>query len=207
MRIGVVSSVVLTGVLLGGAAQAQSNPATGGGGGGGDSGGGDMDDKKIVVGGDLPILFPVSSDFGNATGPMLGILARGGYRITPPLELTARIGYLAGLGKSNGPVSTSISGFPIWLGARYYFQEPPAGFYGFAEIAINAFNVNASVGGASASQGFTREGFNLGGGYVISPDLPIDIRAQLSYINLLGTQGGESAAIALGLSVGYSFFF
>jgi hypothetical protein len=170
-----------------------------------------MDDKKIVAGADLQFVLPVG-DLGNATGPQIGALLRGGYRVMPALEITARIGYLYGLSKSQGSVlgqsySTSVSNIPIWVGARYYFMDAPAGFYGDAELALNLLSVNASFAGTSASTGATREGFNLGAGYVISTDLPIDIRAQFMYMNLLGTQSGETAMMGIGLSVGYSLFF
>lgn len=172
---------------------------------------GSMDDKKITVGADAQFILPVG-DMSNATGPQIGALLRGGYRVIPPLEITARIGYLAGLSKSQGSsaignVSSSISNIPLWVGARYYFMDAPAGLYGAAELGFNFQQVSASVGGVSASQGATREGFNLGVGYVISQDLPIDIRAQYSYFNLLGTQSGETAEMGIGLSVGYSLFF
>ncbi|HEY1692122.1 MAG TPA: outer membrane beta-barrel protein [Polyangiaceae bacterium] len=171
-----------------------------------------MDDKKIDVGADVQFVLPLNSDFSNVSGPLIGAVVRGGYRVIPPLEITARVGYLAGLSKSQsagplGNVSTSISDIPIWVGARYYFMEPPAGLYGAAEIGINALTAHVSEGGVSASQGETREGFNIGAGYVISPDLPIDIRAQFMYFNLLGTENGEKGEFGLGLSVGYSFFF
>ena len=51
-----------------------------------------------------------------------------------------------------------------------------------------------------------RAGFNLGVGYVLSKDLPIDVRLQFSYLNLIGTGSGEPALMGLGLSAGYSFF-
>ena len=170
-----------------------------------------MDDKKIVVGGDVQFMLPLNSDFSNVSGPWIGAVVHGGYRVTPALEVTARIGYLAGLSKSNGPLSSSISDIPIWVGARYYFMNAPAGLYGAAEIGLNDMTLKASetVGGqsVSASTGLTREGFNVGAGYVISPDLPIDIRAQFMYLNLLGTDSGEKALFGLGISAGYSFFF
>jgi Outer membrane protein beta-barrel domain len=171
-----------------------------------------MDDKKIVVGGDVQFVLPLNSDFSNATGPLIGAVIRGGYRVTPALEVTARIGYLAGLSKSQsagplGNVSTSISDIPIWIGARYYLMNAPAGLYGAAEIGLNDMTAKVSEGGTSLSAGETREGFNLGAGYVISPDLPIDIRAQFMYLNLLGTENGEKALFGLGISAGYSVFF
>ncbi|HEY6459869.1 MAG TPA: outer membrane beta-barrel protein [Polyangiaceae bacterium] len=174
-----------------------------------------MDDKKIVVGGDAQFVLPLNSDFSNGSGPWIGVVAHGGYRITPAFEVTARVGYLAGLSKSQSTtiggqkfsVSESISDIPIWIGARYYFMDAPAGLYGAAEIGINAMTGHFSEDGVSASTGETREGFNVGAGYVISPDVPIDIRVQFMDLNLLGTSSGEPSLLGLGISAGYSFFF
>ncbi len=211
MRLAILSGVVTTAALLLGSstALAQGAPPAAAAPSGG--GGGSMDDKKIVVGGDLQFVLPLNSDFSNATGPLIGVLVHGGYRVIPALEITGRIGYLYGLSKSQGQIagqdySTSISDIPIFVGARYYFMEPPAGLYGAAEIGANLLSVKASVAGQSASNGATREGINLGVGYVISPDLPIDIRAQFMYLNLLGTDSGEKGEYGLGISAGYSFF-
>jgi hypothetical protein len=179
---------------------------------------GSMDDKKITVGGDLQFIIPVG-DMSNGTGPQIGPLVRAGYRVIPPLEITARLGYLWGFNKSTSAggitVNNNVSNFPIWVGARYFFMDAPAGLYGAAELALNIMSDNFSQTGnvagnnlgTSGSTGATREGFNLGVGYVISPDLPIDIRAQFSYFNLLGTNSGENALFGIGLSAGYSFFF
>jgi hypothetical protein len=170
------------------------------------------DDKKIGIGVEAQFLLPLG-DFGKATGPQLGPIIRIGYRVTPPLELTFRTGYLFGIGKTpdgtppGADVSTSVSNIPLWLGARYFFMEPYAGLYGSAELAINLMTAHSTVLGQSASTGITREGFNLGVGYVISKDLPIDIRAQFSMLNLLGKETGETTFLAIGLSAGYTFQF
>ncbi|MGH7294435.1 MAG: outer membrane beta-barrel protein [Polyangiaceae bacterium] len=169
------------------------------------------DDKKITVGGDLQFVLPIG-DMANFTGPQIGVLLRGGYRVIPPLELTGRIGYLFGLDKSQGNgLSKNFSNIPIWVGARYFFMDAPAGLYGAAEVGLNAQTAHASgnVGGVSVSgsAGATREGFNIGAGYVVSQDLPIDIRVQFSDFNLLGTNSGEKAELGIGVSAGYCFFF
>ena len=145
-------------------------------------------------------------------------MIRGGYRIIPPLELTARIGYLFAFGKSQDhgdrqTASTSLTDFPVWLGARTSWCDAPAGLYAAAEIGMNFLTSSAStVNGqaASSSTGDTRAGFNLGVGYVIRKDLPIDVRLQYSYFNLIGSPPAPMATAALmgfGLSAGYSFFF
>jgi len=163
------------------------------------------DDKKITLGGDLQFVLPIG-DMGDYEGPQIGALFHAGYRVIPALEITGRIGYLAGLSKSQGPVDISLSNIPIWVGARYFFMDAPAGLYAGAELALNLMTATASGGGLSASKGVTREGFNVGAGYVISRDLPIDIRAQLSMFNLLGKDTGEPTFMGIGISAGYSFF-
>lgn len=216
-KILAMAGVAITSMLFTGSAFAQGAPPPPPAGGAAEpapapAAGGDEADKKIGIGIEGQFMLPLG-DFGKATGPQIGPLVRFGYRVMPQLELTARTGYLAGLGKTpdgvpaGADVSTSVSNIPIWLGARYFFMEPYAGLYGSAELALNLMTAHTTILGASASTGATREGFNLGAGYVISKDLPIDIRAQFSYLNLLGTDTGETAFIAIGISAGYTFQF
>lgn len=167
------------------------------------------DGKNIGLGGDLLFLIP-TGDLADGTGPQLGPLFRAGYRVMPSLEVTGRIGYLGGFSKSQGgangaDVSTSVAVIPIWAGARYFFMEPKAGLYGAAEIGLNFISASVSAGDVSVSDSTTRFGANLGAGYVISKELPIDIRAQLSMYNLLGRNDGESVFLGVGLSAGYTF--
>jgi outer membrane protein with beta-barrel domain len=171
------------------------------------AGGGDEADKKIGIGLDAQVLIPLG-DFGDASGFHIGPMVRAGYRVTPPLELTLRIGYLLDFGKSIGPVTIKSNIVPILVGARYFFMEPYAGVYGAAEVGMNLImpSIDPDVPGVKLDSQ-TRFGFNLGAGYVISKDLPIDFRAQFSYLNLLGTEEGEKSAFGLGLSVGYTFQF
>lgn len=161
------------------------------------------EDKKIAVGADLLFVLPVGT-MSNLTGPMIGPVLRGGYRIIPPLELTARLGYLFAFGKSQGAgVSTSVTDVPLWLGARYFVQDWPAGPYAAAEIGMNFLTAHTP----GPSYGDTRAGFNLGVGYVVSKDLPIDLRLQFSYLNLIGAGSNEGTLLGIGLSAGYSLFF
>jgi hypothetical protein len=171
-------------------------------------------DKKITVGGDLLFVLPFST-LSTVSGPQIGPLLRGGYSVMPQLEVTARIGYLFAFGTSRNlpgglTASLSVTDIPVWLGARYFVMEAPAGPYGAAEIGMNFLTASASgTNGTtgSSSTGDTRAGFNLGVGYVISKDLPIDVRLQYSYLNLIGAGSGEGALWGFGLSAGYSFFF
>lgn len=168
-------------------------------------------DKKFSLGADLLFVLPVG-DFANATGLQVGPLIRAGYRFMPQLEGTARIGYLFAFNTSQ-PIGNGYNGnlhvadLPIWLGARYFFMDWPAGPYAAAELGMNFLMANASatIAGMNVSQSNTdtRVGFNLGAGYVWSKELPIDVRLQLSYFNLAGP---EKALLGIGLSAGYSFF-
>jgi len=175
------------------------------------------DDKKMGLGIDAQFMIPVG-DLGDLTGPMIGPLVRFGYRVIPALELTGRVGYIFGLGKDQGAglggnVSTSVSDIPIWVGGRYFFMEPHAGLYGAVEIGANILKVHYSPDLPSnpltdeLTKSRTRFGFNVGVGYVISKDLPIDIRAQFMDLNLIGTDTGETSLTAVGISAGYTFTF
>jgi hypothetical protein len=172
------------------------------------------EDKKIAVGADLLFVLPVGT-LSNLTGPQIGPLLRGGYRLMPQLEATARIGYLFAFGRSQstagGTNSTSVTDIPIWLGARYFLGDAPAGPYAAAEIGLNFLSASQSgtLNGQNFSQsnGSTGFGFDLGVGYVISKDLPIDLRLQYSYLNLIGAGAGNYSLMGFGLSAGYSLFF
>lgn len=211
-KILAMAGIALTSMLFTGSAFAQGAPPPPPAGGNAPAeSSGSSDDKKMGLGVEGQFLLPLG-DFGDASGPQIGPLVRFGYRVIPALELTARTGFLFGLKKDQGAnVSTSVSNIPIWLGARYFFMDAPAGFYGAAELALNLMTVHSSVTvlgqSADASTGFTREGINLGAGYVISKELPVDIRAQFSMLNLLGKETGEKTFFAIGLSAGYTFQF
>jgi len=212
-KILALSGVVLTSLLFTGSAFAQgaappAAPAAGGAAApAAEPAAGGDDDKKIGVGLDAQFLLPLG-DFADASGPHIGPVLRLGYRVMPPLELTLRLGYLLDFGKTVGPVTLKYNILPIHVGARYFFMEPHAGVYGAAELGMNMLmpSIDPEVPGLKLDNQ-TRFGFNLGAGYVISKELPIDIRAQFSYLNLIGTESGEKGAFGLGLSVGYTFQF
>jgi hypothetical protein len=170
-------------------------------------------EKKLSVGGDLQFVLPVGN-LSDATGPMIGVLGRVGYRVAPAAEVTGRIGFLYGLSKSR---TIDLGGFgsasfdyglnviPVWVGGRYFFMAPDSGLYGAAEVGLNFLRPHVSGGGTA--DGSTRFGFDIGAGYVVSPELPIDFRIQLTHFNLLGTESGEKAALGIGISAGYTASF
>jgi hypothetical protein len=220
-KILALSGVVLTSLMFTGSALAQgaAPPAPPPGGAPAADGGGD--DKKIGIGGDLLFVLPLG-DLGDASGPQIGPVLRGGYRVMPNLELTARLGFLLGLkkersfaipGLGTATVSSGFNLIPIWAGARYFFMEPQAGLYGAAELGLNI--LSPTVDNGNAGDSLTRIGANAGVGYVISKELPIDIRAQFQIYNLLlkeeASAGGitisEPTYFGLGISAGYTFQF
>lgn len=175
------------------------------------------DGKKISLGGDLLFMLPVG-DLADASGPQIGPVLRGGYRVIPNLELTGRLGYLFGLKKEQGSIggttfSTGFNVLPIWAGARYYFMEPGAGVYAGAELGLNIIMPTVDPEPPVKPDSRTRIGFNLLGGYVISRELPLNLGLQFSYYNLLLTEdvttaagkASETGAYAIGLNVGYAF--
>lgn len=170
------------------------------------------DVKKIGVGVDLQYIQPLG-DLADASGPQIGALVRFGYRVVPNFEVTARVGYLYGLSKDQGSspllgdLKTSVSMIPIWIGGRYFFMDPSAGLYAGAEIGINMLSSKVDAGGQSQSTSSTREGFDVGVGYVISKDMPIDIRVMYLMYNLLGKESGEKSFGGIGVSVGYTASF
>ncbi|WP_394839768.1 porin family protein [Pendulispora rubella] len=173
-------------------------------------------EKKIGVGGDAMFVIPVG-DFSDITGIQFGLLGRGGYRVLPQLEITGRIGYIHGFKKefpnTGGNVKSGVSVIPVWAGARWFFfsDNPLAGPYAGGELGLNFISTHPDPGDGDS---YTRFGFNAFGGYVISPELPIDIRGQFLYYNLIGKDsrdlpGGssitENTALGFGISVGYTY--
>ena len=154
-------------------------------------------------------MIPVG-EFTRYTGVQLGPLLRLGYRVVPRLEVTLRSGYLFGLDTSAGSgISLNVSNIPIWAGARYFFMDPSAGLYGAAEIGANLmlshFDANGTDAVANGGLALDRGGFNIGAGYVVSKDLPIDLRLQLSYLNLIAADDAGASLLTIGLSAGYTF--
>ena len=217
-KILALSGVVLTSLMFTGSAFAQGAPPPPAGAPAAEpapAAGGD-DEKKIGVGADLQFVLPLG-DFGDASGPLIGPVLRVGYRVMPPLELNLKAGFLYGLTKEQGAgaftADVGVNIIPISIGGRYFFIDPNAGLYGGLDIALNLIQPKASIGGTSVSglDSSTRIGTNLGVGYVISKELPIDIRAQFMMFNLLlkedvaGTS--EKTQFGLGISGGYTFQF
>jgi hypothetical protein len=172
-------------------------------------------DRKVSVGADVAVLVPVG-ELADDTGVAVGPLLRLGYLVGGGAELTLRSGYLHSFEKTNAAFSTRTSNVPIWFGARYFFMEPHAGLYGSFEMGPN-FLLEKRTGSSSSfidggrdvavTQKDTepRFGLNLAVGFVVSKAVPIDIRAQYSYLNVLGGDDGEDPLMGVGASVGYTF--
>jgi len=159
----------------------------------------DQDEKRWGLGLDAQFVIP-TGNLSNAVSVFVGPLVRIGYRVTPALELTGRTGFLFGAG------DLAVKILPIWAGARYFVLDPSAGLYVGGELGMNLLmtpGIDFGIGSTPSSTD-PRLGLNLGAGYQISRDLPIDIRAQAMFLNI-GDSGGLS--VGIGLSAGYTFQF
>ena len=171
-------------------------------------------DKRIGVGIDALFVLPVGN-FSNGTGPLAGPVLRFGYRVIPVLEIALRAGYLFATKKTVGPgVLGKVDILPLWLGARFFVWKPFVGPYLAGEAGMNTHLPTldpspAGAGGEKLTELRRRFGANLGGGYVVSQDLPIDLRLQILLLNLIGQEDAleESLNIGVSLSAGYTFQF
>jgi hypothetical protein len=138
------------------------------------------------------------------------------YRITRSVELTLiRTGYLPGVSAKHVAGDTNLAMIPLWTGARYFPMEPRTGLYLAGELGFNVLLPTAQptrgvvLFDDATERVALRFAANAGVGCILSEDLPFDIRAQGSVLNL-----GESSPLgsslrttyfALGLSAGFSF--
>lgn len=172
------------------------------------------EDGKIGVGGDLVTTLPLG-DYWDATGPQIGASIRGGYYATPQIEPYVRVGYQYGFKKEPKLPATSTPASPVTvpkigindlsvlLGGRYFFVSPYAGIYGNVEIGMHVL----SLSGYAKGDSITRFGANVGAGYVISKELPVNLGAQLSLVNLIGQESGETTFIGINILAGYEARF
>lgn len=156
--------------------------------------------SKVSVGGDVAFV-PLLGDLSNAAGPGFGALAAGGYRPLPPLEITARVGYVHHLSRDHGGGSTGIAEIPVLFGARYHFFQGKNGPYAGAELGPDYVIGRASTGafgGGTASDSELKVGATLGAGYLYRG---FDARAQAFVLDL----GHAGDSLALMVNVGYRF--
>jgi len=165
-------------------------------------------EKKASLGADLGYLVPVGA-FAKFAGPSIGPLVRGGYRVTPRLELTLRTGFLLGLSAGSGlrtpfgfEGAARTSTVPVWAGARLFVMDPNEGLYVSAESGLNIML-------PESKEMRLRWGANGGVGFVFDKSIPVDLRAQVAVMNLLEDMprdaGLERTYVALAMSLGYTF--
>ena len=171
-------------------------------------------DKRIGVGIDGMLVAPVG-DFANATGWLAGPVLRFGYRVLPTLEISVRAGYLFAASKDQGAgVVSKLDILPVWLEARWLFLNPFKGPYVAVSGGVNMYvpTVTPPVPGERGdviTATRNRVGANFGAGYIVSASLPIDVRAQLMLLNLIGQDQrlNETEDIGVALTVGYTLQF
>ena len=164
-------------------------------------------EQKAAIGGDAAVVLPIGH-WSDATGIMLGPLARFEYEVSPQLLVTGRVGYLYGLRKSTDVLGVKttygINDIPLWGGVEYYFGEAADGLYLGGEAGLNflSFNVKTEgdplVGSTSGSSSETDLGLNAGAGYRMGD---LDLRGSLCIFDL----GHAGDSMGLMASVGYNF--
>ena len=171
-------------------------------------------DKRIGVGIDALFVVPVGN-FSDETGAIAGPVLRFGYRVIPMLEIALRAGYIFANKRTTSPgVKSKVDILPLWLGARLFLWKPFVGPYVALEGGMNTHlptqdPTPAVAGGDKLTELRRRFGGNVGAGYLLSPDLPIDVRAQVMLLNLIGQDAAlkESLNVGVSLSAGYTFQF
>jgi hypothetical protein len=165
--------------------------------------------KRIGVGVDALLVAPVS-DFGDLTGPIAGPVLRFGYRVIPLLEIAIRGGYLFGTKKTTDGILTKVDILPLWLGARLFMWKPFVGPYVTLEGGMNSLlptvdPAPTTVAAEKRTELRRRFGGNMGFGYLLSENLPIDLRAQVMLLNLIGQSADLEETINVGVSLGAGY--
>lgn len=173
--------------------------------------------KKVGIGVDAAAIVPVG-EYSDRTGPILGGTVRLGYDVTPRFQAFVRGGYQFGTAKevtvvtgvkaqafTYAQATIRLDVIPVYVGGRYFAMKPRSGLYGDLELGMNIFKRHTSMSSVVSSE--ARIGANLGVGYVISEEFPLNVGAQLSYLNMLGADTNEKAFIGLNFQLGYELRF
>lgn len=169
--------------------------------------------KRIGVGVDALLVVPVG-ELADITGPIAGPVLRFGYRVIPLLEIAVRGGYLFGTKKTKDGVLSKVDILPLWVGARLFMYKPFVGPYATLEGGMNSLlpTLDPPPTTASADEATKlrrRFGGNIGLGWLFSENLPIDVRAQVMLLNLIGKSEslGERTNVGVSLGAGYTLQF
>ena len=169
--------------------------------------------KRIGVGIDALFVAPVG-ELADLTGPIAGPVLRFGYRVIPLLEIAVRGGYLFGTKKTKDGVLSKVDILPLWVGARLFMYKPFVGPYATLEGGMNSLlpTIDPPPTTASADEATKlrrRFGGNIGFGWLFSENLPIDVRAQVMLLNLIGQSDGmgEHTNVGVSLGAGYTLQF
>ena len=169
--------------------------------------------KRIGVGVDALLVVPVG-ELADLTGPIAGPVVRFGYRVIPLLEIAVRGGYLFGTKKTRDGVRTKVDILPLWVGARLFMYKPFVGPYGTLEGGMNSLLPTldpppTTARGDEPTKLRRRFGANIGFGWLFSENIPVDVRAQVMLLNLIGQSDalGEHTNVGVSLGAGYTLQF
>jgi len=139
---------------------------------------------------------------------MIGPLVRVGFQATKNLELGMRGGYLYGLDKDiGGGTVTALSSVPIVATVRWFFVREAVGPYASLDAGVNLLRRRYRTTSESnvldldfhASENHWAPMATFGAGAVLSRRYPIDLRAQVSALDL--------HTIAVGAAAGFPIYF
>jgi hypothetical protein len=135
----------------------------------------------------------------------------------PAFEAYLRVGYQFGLkkdiatGLAGASFKEGINDLSVMLGGRYFFMQEYSGLYGNLEVGMHILSVSVDPSPPVSIDSKTRFGANIGAGYVISKDLPINIGAQFALVNLLGKEStagvDEKTLFGINIMAGYEARF
>jgi hypothetical protein len=167
------------------------------------------DAKRFVVARDFGVALPVG-ELAETAAAMYGPLVRLGFHVDDSFEIGIRAGYQRGFDKEVRGVTGSLSSVPFYTSARWFFFGNRELLYAGLELGVNVFRhkhtARTSVFDVSADATWVRPSANIGLGFVWSRATPVDIRAQVSSLDLI-SKDGPIGAIAVGVTGGYSIFF
>lgn len=167
------------------------------------------DTKRFVVARDFGVAVPVGK-LAETAAAMYGPIVRLGFHIDDRFEVAVRAGYQRGFDKEVAGVTGSLSSLPIGAGARWFFFGNRELLYAGLEVGVTVFRhkhtARTSFFDVSADATWVRPSADVALGFVWSRTTPIDLRAQVSSLDLI-SRGGPTGALAVGVTAGYSIYF
>ena len=167
------------------------------------------DDKRFVVARDFAVALPVG-ELADTAAAMYGPLVRLGFHVNDSFEIGVRAAYQRGFDKEVAGVTGSLSSVPLYATGRWFLFGNREYLYAGVELGANIFREKhtrrTSFFDVSADSTWVRPSAGLALGFVWSRKAPVDLRAHVSSLDLIG-KNGPAGTLMVGLTAGYSIFF